>query len=83
MVDLFGAAAVMVLALLGLIGLVVVIIGVYLAYHYDITFNIRTKEKAKLGGETDGGGSWSDRSDHWVDSLNKPADPEQKHGAGS
>lgn len=47
MSDLFGAATVFILAFLGLIGVAVLIFFLWLAYRYDISFSIRTKEKTK------------------------------------
>jgi hypothetical protein len=43
--DLFGAVAVFLLSMLGLAALALIIVGVYLAYRYDISFSIRTKDK--------------------------------------
>lgn len=45
MSSLFGAAAVFLLSLLGIIAIGAFVVIVYIAYRYDISFSIRSKEK--------------------------------------
>jgi len=45
MPALFSAAAVFLLSLLGLIAIAIFIVIIYIAYRYDISFTIRSKDK--------------------------------------
>jgi hypothetical protein len=43
--DLWNVAVIFVLSFLGLVMIIFMILFVFLAYRYDITFNIRAREK--------------------------------------
>lgn len=46
MAELWSMATIFLLAFLGLVMVIIVIFFLWLAYRYDITFSIRTKDKA-------------------------------------
>jgi hypothetical protein len=48
MAEMLSVAVIYLLALIGLAFIVIVILGIYIAYHYDISFRISKTEDKKI-----------------------------------